>query len=691
MPADNRNRTLRERMELECEIARLKAEVEELKKSASERTAHPPAHQSLQTSEAKYKDLYDHANDIIFTCDLKGNFMTASERAAELFLPPGVAVEELSIDQILAPDSLARAVGLLGRAASDGPDPAGGQPWEFEARSKDGAPVFVEVKTRLIREDGVITGVHGIAREITQRKKLEEEQAKLLSAVERAGEGIFMLNLERCYSYVNEAFGSIYGYTQEELAGKSAATTRSDRVSKEFHDSLWAELVAGNTWCGRQTRKRKDGALVEVETTIAPIRNASGNIIHYVGVDRDITERVQMERRLRETQKMEAIGTLAGGIAHDFNNMLAIIIGNAEIALDDIEEEGPRANLAQILKASKRAKDLTKQILTFSRKAGSGRHSLKLTPLIKETYKLLRGTMPTTIHMDLDIRTDADTVLADPSQMQQVLINLATNAAYAMRKRGGSLTINLDDVELAQAHQMTDSELPAGKYAKLTVADTGSGMTEEVRGRIFEPFFTTKGPSRGTGMGLAVVYGIVKNHGGEIAVESKPGQGSVFSVFLPLSEIPAGGAGQEQGYAQGGKERILLVDDEPSVLQAAAQTLRRLGYTVTSAGSGAEAWQLFQKEPSGFDLVITDQVMPDLTGIRLARKMLKTRRDLPVILFTGYSEATAAEAARAAGIREFVMKPIDKQEAAKTIRRVLDGKGSPRNDRSRIIDGETED
>ena len=406
--------------------------------------------------------------------------------------------------------------------------------------------------------------------------------------------------------------------------------------------------------------------------TLTPLLNQAGEVESLVFSLRDVTQQQRVEQELRQSQKMEAIGTLAGGMAHEFNNMLAIILGNAELALDDLEEKDRASgNVEQIVRASQRARDLIGQILAFSRKTERERRKLRLTPLLKETYKLLRGTLPTTIRMELDVRTKSDTVLADPSQIQQVLINLATNATHAMQKDGGVLTISLADVAVKQQGQIPDAELAPGAYVKLSVRDTGTGMTGNVRKKLFEPFFTTKGPGEGTGMGLAVVYGIIKNHGGAITVESEPGKGSTFSLFLPLTAGDEDIRREEGGEIPCGDERILLVDDEPAVLQAASQILQKLGYKVTVAESGTEAWKIFREEPHGFDLVITDHVMPHLTGRALAEKVLNVRHDLPIILLTGYSETISTEEANAAGIRAFLMKPLTRREIAITIRNVL--------------------
>lgn len=390
----------------------------------------------------------------------------------------------------------------------------------------------------------------------------------------------------------------------------------------------------------------------------------------------EMKQREQAEEQLRQSQKMEAIGTLAGGIAHDFNNMLAVILGNAELALDEIGQsnDGVGHEIEQIVKASKRAKELVRHILAFSRKSQGQRKPLKVTPLVKETAKLLRASVPSTIDINVDSSTEADIIVADPSQIQQVLMNLSTNAAYAMNKDGGILTIGVSDATFGEEHPRPDSDMQPGRYVVLTVRDTGTGIPENIRNRMFDPFFTTKEPSQGTGMGLAVVFGIAKSHGGAVTVESEVGKGSTFRVFFPLYE----GAAQEEPAKEvslpRGTEKVLVVDDEPSVVEVAAATLRRLDYQVTTAGSGPEGWKKFKDRPQEFDLVITDHVMPEMTGIRLAEKMLEVRSDLPIILFTGYSEAVSAEQAKARGIGEFLIKPIVARELAETVRRVLDGR-----------------
>nr|MCU0564441.1 ATP-binding protein [Desulfobacterales bacterium] len=385
-----------------------------------------------------------------------------------------------------------------------------------------------------------------------------------------------------------------------------------------------------------------------------------------------------IQAHLQQAQKMEAIGTLAGGIAHDFNNILTAVLGYTEIALMEVADGAPvRRSLDQVLQAGNRARELVKQILTFSRQTGHELKPVELNPIVQEALAMMRASLPSTITIvqRLDSRS---AVMADPTQIHQVLINLCTNAAHAMSGRAGELFVGLDEVEPDDAFLARHPELAPGTCQRLTVRDNGHGIEPDIRERIFEPFFTTKARGDGTGMGLSVVLGIVRSHKGAITVDSVPGKGSTFQVYLPIvrrvkPEVPFDAVSG----LPAGHERILLVDDEEVVADLGRRMLEHLGYRVTTCRNGAEAFKLFMQNPWRYDIVITDMTMPKMTGEALARKLLLIRSDIPVILCTGYSRSMSRERARAVGIREFALKPLSIRELAQTVRKVLDHRSLP--------------
>jgi two-component system cell cycle sensor histidine kinase/response regulator CckA len=387
----------------------------------------------------------------------------------------------------------------------------------------------------------------------------------------------------------------------------------------------------------------------------------------------DITEKKKLEEQLRQSAKMESVGTLAGGMAHDFNNILGIIVGNTELAMDDIPDWNPaRDNLEEIRIAALRARDVVKQILAFSRRSPHEMKLVRISPLIRESLKLLRSSIPTTIEIQQDISNEFDTVRADPVQINQVFINLCTNAAHAMRDTGGVLEVALENITLNESTASDYNDLTPGKYVKLTVGDTGHGIDPQVIDRVFEPYFTTKSVGEGSGMGLAVAHGIVKSHGGDIFLKSEPGKGTTVDVLFPVIEREAEPEIQTVTDAPSGSEKILLVDDEKSIIDVIQPTLERLGYQITARTSSIEALEAFRAQPDSYDLVITDYTMPNMTGMELAKELFTLRPDIPIILCTGFSERINEDKAKSRGIREFVMKPVVRDEIAKIIRMVLD-------------------
>lgn len=385
----------------------------------------------------------------------------------------------------------------------------------------------------------------------------------------------------------------------------------------------------------------------------------------------------ELEIQLRRSQKLEAIGTLASGIAHDFNNILSSIIGNAEIALrhELSENDKARYSMEQILKAGHRARALVRQIVTFSHQKDQELKPLQLTPIIKETIKALRSTLPPNIQIRHYLMTDKDIVLCEPFQIQQILMNLATNAIYAMRNTGGTLEIRLTDTLSMLDMEFKDGLTPKGygskPQIKLSVSDTGEGMSQSVLERIFEPYFTTKPRGEGTGLGLSVVHGMVKAMNGIIRVQSEPGKGTVFTIFLPMVEARQVSELTAKAEVNTGNERILLVENEEIVLDMTKRMLESLGYQVTAMTKSVEALNLFQSNPNAFDLVITDMGMPDLSGDQLSKEILLIRPDIPIILCTGYTEIISEEKAKSIGIRELILKPILMTDMAQAVRKHL--------------------
>jgi CheY-like chemotaxis protein len=372
---------------------------------------------------------------------------------------------------------------------------------------------------------------------------------------------------------------------------------------------------------------------------------------------------------------MEAIGTLAGGIAHDFNNILAAVQGYLELSLDDLPADSPvRDNLEQILSCSDRAKKLVKQILTFSRKdeQEQEKEPVQISTIVKEVLGMLRSSLPATIKICRNIHAESSMVFADPTQIHQILVNLCTNASHAMRETGGTLEVGLTDEILETETRMADELLAAGQYVKLSIIDTGCGMDKEVLERIFEPFFTTKGVNEGTGLGLPVVHGIVKSHNGAIAVTSAPGEGTTFEIFLPRIENEKVPENRPPEPRERNQEVILLVDDEEMMVDVTGRILERLGYAVVAKTNSIDALETFQEKPDEFDLVITDLVMPNMTGTQLAEKMIAIRNDIPIILCSGFPDKICPKDLKNIGIKEFIAKPIGKQEIAAIVKRVLD-------------------
>jgi len=515
--------------------------------------------------------------------------------------------------------------------------------------------------------------MHELSQEIAERRLAEEQTVRLSSVVEQSAEGVALMSVDGHIQYANPALTALTGYSAAELQSYNPFVRDQSQTESSLSQEIWHSLRAGNNWSGTIADRTKDGASIELKANVSVVRDHAGQVICFGAILSDITHEKMLERHLHQAQKMEAIGTLAGGIAHDFNNILAVIMGYLELSLLSVpRDDKVHSHLQQAFHATERAKALVKQILTFSRQTENEIRPVSLVPLIKEVVTFLRASLPATITIRHLLRADEDIVMADPVQLHQVLMNLCTNAKHAMQENGGTLEISLDNIFLDDGDIAFSPGMQRGAYIKLSVRDTGCGMPKEMLAKIFDPFFTTKKPGEGTGLGLAVVHGIVTKGGGAIKAYSEPGNGSVFNVYLPLGERkqPAQIA-QPSETVCGGAEHILLVDDEEAIVDMTRQMLEGFGYRVTARTSSVEALQAFRSLPAGFDIVITDQTMPNMTGDELARKLRRIRHDIPVILCTGFSETIDEHKAAEMGIRAYIMKPVIRAELARAIRNVL--------------------
>ncbi len=514
-----------------------------------------------------------------------------------------------------------------------------------------------------------------LKQEIRERKKaeeaLQESEERFRTIFEAAEDCIFIKDRNLKYTLVNPCMEHLFKLPASEIIGKTDDELFDDEAGAYIRE-IDSRVLAGEV-IDRKHTKPVDGIPTTFHVIKVPLHNKSGEINGLCGIARNITEIRSLESQLQQSQKMEAIGTLAGGIAHDFNNILFPIMGYAEMMLDDLTEDSPsRDKVNEIIQGTKRASALVKQILAFSRQSIKELKPLKIQLMIKEVLKLIRSSLPSTIEIKQHINDKCGLVMADSAQVHQIAMNLMTNAFHAMEDEGGKLEVTLKEVELG-ADELTDPSMTPGTYVCLTVADNGSGMDQSVIRRIFEPYFTTKENGKGTGLGLAVVHGIVKSYRGEIRVYSEPGEGTAFHVCLPVIKYQV-----ETEKADAvvpvpkGTERILLVDDEEPIVRMEKQMLERLGYDITERTSSIEALEAFRAAPDKFHLVITDMTMPNMTGIQLSQKLLQIRPDIPIIICTGFSAKVDGEKATAAGIRGYVMKPVVMSEIAKKIREVLD-------------------
>ena len=599
-----------------------------------------------------------------------------------------------------------------------------GPPPTFTHLTKDRRPRTVEIMTEAIQHDGQpawMTVVHDITdhivmeeelsryrdrleemvdektaqvilankklqQEIEERKKAEsaitESETKFRNIIEKSLDGILLVDEMGTVIEWNRGQENIYGTKSPMVVGKKIWDVqfqhepgeKKDEENYEKINAVWQSFFKTgiNPFQNKlhvSKIEKSDGKLRDIQQLYFPIETDKGFMM--ACTTRDITSELMMEKQFSQSQKMEAMGTLAGGIAHDFNNILAGIIGYTQLAVRRLEKESPvQKYLDQVLTASERATGLVKQILTFSRSEKKEKEPVQLCLIVKEAVKLIRSSLPAGIEIESRIEDDSSYIVADPTQLHQVIMNLCTNAAHAMKATGGVMEVRLRK-EIVEAGIY--KELEPGPHLRLSISDTGHGIKPELMDKIFEPFFTTKGAGEGTGMGLAVVHGIVKSHNGNMSVYSKVGQGTTFSILFPTTVEVIHKRREQKEPIPGGSERILLVEDEATLAAAEKKLLEELGYKVTAISNGVAALELFHKVPDRFDIIITNYSMPKMTGVELIRNIREINPHIPVIICTGFSKVASPSEAKALGIGDIISKPIDLAQIAKSIRKLLPG------------------
>ncbi|MFN2290143.1 MAG: response regulator [Anaerolineae bacterium] len=506
------------------------------------------------------------------------------------------------------------------------------------------------------------------------RARLEETQQLLSAAVEQAAETVIITDTQDTILYVNPAFERISGYSRDEALGQTPHLLDSGKQDTAFYRDLWETIGAGRVWQGRFVNRKKDGSLYTEEATITPVRNRAGEIVNYVTVKRDVTRELQLEEQFHQAQKMEAVGRLAGGIAHDFNNLLTVIHLSTQLLERKLHSKDPlRPHVQLIREAGERAGSLTKQLLTFSRRGIIEPQVISLNRVVEELNRMLRRLIGEDIRLTVRPAKDLWPIQIDPGQVEQVVVNLVVNARDAM-PTGGKLTIEMANTVLDEVYVASHLDVEPGEYVLLAVSDTGVGMSEEVKACLFEPFFTTKEKGRNTGLGLATVFGIVKQNGGHIWVYSEVGQGTTFKIYFPRATdgLPTPARPLQRPVATRGTETLLLVEDDSLVRVMTRDILLGLGYQVLTAGDGVEAIQVAEAYQGPIHLLLTDVVMPRLSGKELADRLRSNRPELRVLYTSGYTDNAIVHHGVLAEGTHFLSKPFELESLARKVRDVLD-------------------
>ncbi|MGO8880995.1 MAG: PAS domain S-box protein [Desulfomonilaceae bacterium] len=630
-------------------------------------TAKKRAEEELHSSEQKYRQIFDYSPLGILHFDYGGTITACNDNFVQII---GSSREKLVGLNMINDLKDVQIVAAVKRTLS-------GETGHYEGKYASVTAdkvTWVKVDfSPLLDERGVVLGGIGITEDITATRKAEETQRRLATAIDQATEGVVITDPKGTIHYVNPAISKITGYSPQELIGANPRILKSGEHDSTFYRQLWDTIKSGATWSGRFINRKKKGRLYYEDATISPVKDTSGKITNFVAVKRDVTERLELSKQLFQAQKMEAVGTLAGGIAHDFNNLLQAVLGYSELMLQRKKDgEADYADLQKIFQAGKRGADLVKSLLAFSRKVETKYVPVDLNDEIISVRSLLSRTIPKTIRIDLRLSGDLESIRGDSSQIGQVLMNLGVNARDAMPD-GGTLTFETTNVQLDKEYCSSHLEAMPGSYVLLTVSDTGQGMDKETLSHIFEPFYTTKETGKGTGLGLATVYGIVKQHGGHITCYSEPGNGATFKIYFPTIQREQDmEAPTFETVIPGGTETVLLVDDEDLLRELGARILNQYGYNVITASNGKEALEIYQMDKDRISLVILDLIMPEMDGKKCLEEILLVNPNAKVVLASGHSEGRASSGAMASRAKGFVQKPYDMRQLLNTIREILD-------------------